>query len=435
MENIKEKVDYCLNCKVRPCSLKGCPLQNNIPDFIQAVKNGDYKNAYKIVSKTTVLPGVCGRICPQLRQCQGSCIRGIKGEPVCIGEIEAYIFDKAVKENYSLKEAFEINKEESENNDNKNNESKQNLKNKKVAVIGGGPAGLTCSAFLAKDGIDVTIFEKYDYLGGLLVHGIPEFRLSKSIVKETVNRILSLGINVEYNKELEKNLELNELEKNYDAIFLAIGANVSKKMGIIGENLQGVYGGNELLEYNNHPDYRGKIVCINGGGNVAMDCARTIKKMGAKEVNIIYRRAEEQMPADKKEIESAKKEGINFLFQNNIIEIKGKEKVEKLELIKTKLVQRDGETRLVPVNIENSNYEINTDYIIMALGGNASKEVKKLELELTPNGKIKVDENYQTSNLKIFAGGDIAGVQSTVAWAARSGRDSAKIIEKFLEEN
>lgn len=435
MENIKEKVDYCLNCKVRPCSLKGCPLQNNIPDFIQAVKKGDYKNAYKIVSKTTVLPGVCGRICPQLRQCQGSCIRGIKGEPVCIGEIEAYIFDKAVKENYSLKEAFEINKEESENNDNKNNESKQNFKNKKVAVIGGGPAGLTCAAFLAKDGIDVTIFEKYDYLGGILVHGIPEFRLSNSIVKETVNRILSLGINVEYNKELGKNLKLNELEKNYDAIFLAIGANVSKKMGIIGENLQGVYGGNELLEYNNHPDYRGKIVCINGGGNVAMDCARTIKRMGAKEVNIIYRRAEEQMPADKKEIEAAKKEGINFLFQNNIIEIKGKEKVEKLELIKTKLVQRDGETRLVPVNIENSNYEINTDYIIMALGGNASKEVEKLGLELMPNDKIKVNGNYQTSNPKIFAGGDIAGVQSTVAWAARSGRDSAKIIERFLEEN
>lgn len=446
MEDINEKANYCLNCKMKPCSLKGCPLQNNIPDFIQAVKNEEYKKAYVIVSQTTVLPGVCGRICPQLRQCQSTCVRGIKGEPVCIGDIEAFIFDKAVENGYSLKDATEENKKNSESTENietskenKNNtninikeKNKINLKSKKVAVIGGGPAGLTCAAFLAKDGVDVTILEKYNYLGGLLMHGIPDFRLPKNIVKETIDRILSLGIKVEYNKELGKNLKIQDLEKEYDAIFLSIGANVSKKMGIKGENLRGVYGGNELLEYGNHPNYNGKVVAVNGGGNVAMDCARTIKKLGAKDVNVIYRRAEEQMPADKKEIEAAKKEGINFLFQNNTVKIKGTNKVEKLELIKTELVKKDGEERLVPVNIENSNYEIKADYVVMALGGNPSNEVKNLGLELEKNGKIKVNENYQTSNSKIFAGGDVAGIKSTVAWAARSGRDAAENIEKFL---
>ena len=439
MENIKEETNYCLNCKMKPCSLKGCPLQNNIPDFIQAVKNEEYKKAYEIVSQTTVLPGVCGRICPQLRQCQGSCVRGIKGRPVCIGDIEAFIFNKAIESGYLLKEQFNIDSENIKNNDNKNskeeiakNKLKQHLKNKRVAVVGSGPAGLTCAAFLAKDGIDVTIFEKYNYLGGLLMHGIPEFRLPKNIVKETIDRILNLGVNVEYNKELGKNLNMQELENQYDAIFLAIGANVSKKMGIHGEDLAGVFGGNELLEYGNHPDYSGKIVIVNGGGNVAMDCARTIKRLGAKKVNIIYRRSEKQMPADKKEIEAAKQEGIDFLFQNNIVKIKGNGKVEKLELIKTKIVEKEGETRLVPTNIENSNYEIKSDYVVMALGGNPSNEVKKLGLDLEKNGKIKVNKNYSTSNPKVFAGGDVAGVKSTVAWAARSGRDAAENIEKIL---
>ena len=269
MNEIEEKVNYCLNCKIKPCSQKGCPLNNNIPEFIKAVKEENYKEAYKILSETTVLPGVCGKICPHMKQCQGSCVRGIKGEPVSIGDIENFIFQKAVEQGYSLKDVIE-EKESPE------------LKNKKVAIIGGGPAGLTCAAFLTKDGLDVTIYEKYDYLGGLLVHGIPEFRLSKETVKETVNRILDLGIKVEYNKELGKNLNLEELEQNYDAIFLSIGANKPSKMGVKGENLEGVYGGNELLEYNTHPNYEGKTVAVIGGGNVAMDCARTIKRLRCK---------------------------------------------------------------------------------------------------------------------------------------------------------
>lgn len=270
MKEIEEKVNYCLNCKVKPCSQKGCPLNNNIPEFIRAVKEEKYKEAYQILSKTTVLPGVCGKICPHTKQCEGSCVRGIKSNPVSIGDIESYIFQKAVEEGYELKDII------------KNEANQEELLHKKVAIIGGGPAGLTCSAFLAKDGLDVTIYEKYDHLGGLLVHGIPEFRLSKETVRETVNKILDLGIKVEYNKELGKNLKLEELEQKYDAIFLSIGANKPAKMGVKGENLEGVYGGNELLEYNTHPDYKGKVVSVIGGGNVAMDCSRTIKKLRSK---------------------------------------------------------------------------------------------------------------------------------------------------------
>ena len=414
MEEIKEKANYCLNCPVKPCSNKGCPLNNNIPEFIKAVKEEDIKKAYEILSETTVLESVCGRICPHMKQCEGSCVRGIKGEPVSIGDLEAYVGDFAIKNNYKISE---INREN---------------KNKKIAIVGGGPAGITASAFLLKKGFSVTLFEKYNYLGGLLVHGIPEFRLPKNIVKNTIQKVIDLGLEVKYNYELGKNLSLNELEKDYDAIFLAYGANITTKMGVEGEELDGVYGGNQLLEYKNHPDYKGKRIAVIGGGNVAMDCARTIKRLGAENVKIIYRRAEEQMPAETKEIQEAKEEGIEFLFQNNIVKIIGKNKVEKLELIKTELVQKEGETRKVPINIENSNYVIDIDYVVMALGSMPESFTMDLGLILNKYGYIYIDENYQTSNKKIFAGGDIAGCKSTVAWAARSGREAANKITQFL---
>lgn len=421
LKEIEEKAKYCLHCKTKPCSRKGCPLHNNIPEFIQEVKEKNYQKAYEILSETTVLPGVCGRICPHQKQCQGSCVRGIKGEPVSIGELEAFVFDNVVKDETALKKVWET--------------ELQNKKSKKVAVIGGGPAGLTAAAFLAKNGIEVTIYEKYNYLGGLLVHGIPEFRLGKDIVQKTVENILNLGIKVKYNSELGKDISIQELEKEYDKIFLAFGANCSSKMGVEGENLTGVYGGNELLEYNSHPDYKEKTVIVVGGGNVAMDCARTIKKLGAKEVKVVYRRAREQMPAEDKEIESAINEKIEFSFQNNIVKIIGNEKVEKVEkveLIKTKLVQKEGENRLSPVNIEGSNYIINADYIIMALGSNPDKIVNTLGLELDKWNNIKINENYQTSKENIYAAGDLAGVRGTVAWAAFSGREAAKAIIKDL---
>ena len=416
IEQIEQKANYCLNCKVKPCSQKGCPLNNNIPDFIQALKKEKYLEAYKILSETTVLPGVCGRICPHEKQCQGSCVRGIKGEPVSIGELEAYVFDKVHELGYNLSDCYE----------------KKEKTNKKVAIIGGGPAGLTCAGFLAKEGINVTIYDKYDYLGGLLVFGIPEFRLPKEIVKTTVKDILDLGIEVKYNKELGKDFELKDIENQYDAIFLSIGANVSSKMGVEGEELKGVYGGNELLEYNLHPEYTNKKVIVVGGGNVAMDCARTINKLGAKEVTVVYRRAEEQMPAERKEILDAKNEGIKFAFQNNIVKIIGQDKVEKVELIKTDLIKKEGESRLVPVNIENSNYQVDVDYIVMALGAKPQEYVKDLGLKLNKWGNIEIDDEYKTSNPKIYSGGDLAGMKGTVAWAAKSGRETAKNIIKSI---
>ena len=416
MEEIKEKVNYCLNCPVKPCANKGCPLGNNIPGFIKAVKEEDYKKAYEILSETTVLEAVCGRICPHTKQCEGSCVRGIKSKSVSIGELEAFVGDMAIKENYELAKL------------NKNN------KDKKIAIVGGGPAGLTAAAFLLKNGYSVTLYEKYDYLGGLLLHGIPEFRLPKEIVKQTVQKIINLGLQVKYKQELGKNLSLKQLEKEYNAIFLAFGANITTEMGVEGEELQGVYGGNQLLENQNHPDYTNKKVAVIGGGNVAMDCARTIKRLGAQEVKVIYRRAEEQMPAENKEIQEAKEEGIEFLFQNNIVKILGKDKVEQVELIKTELVQKDGESRKVPVNIPNSNYTIDIDYIIMALGSKPENFVNELGLDLNKWGYINIDEKNRTSNPKIFAGGDIAGAKGTVAWAARSGRDAADSIMRFLNK-
>lgn len=415
MENIEEKAEYCLSCKTKPCKA-GCPLNNDITEFIKLVKENNYEEAYKIATKTSVLQSICGRICPHMSQCEGKCIRGIKSLPVCIGDIEAFIGDKALEENFSMSEV-----------------EKKVSKDVKVAIIGSGPAGLTCAAFLARAGVHTTIYEKYDNLGGILRHGIPEFRLPKDVLDKTINNILSLGIDVKYNQELGKNLKLEDIKNSYDAIFIAIGANISWKMGIPGEELEGVYGGNELLEKANHPDYTGKTVIISGGGNVAMDCARTIKRMGAKSVKVVYRRAEEQMPAERKEIEDAKKEEIEFLFQNNILKIYGNNKVNGVECVRTELVKKEGDSRLSPVNIEGSNYNIEADYVVMAIGSTVEKEViDSLNLDVTPKGYIQVNENYETSQKNIFAGGDLVGTKATVAWAAQNGRTAAeKIIERL----
>lgn len=446
-KEMQEKVNYCLNCKVKPCSNKGCPLNNDIPTFIRLVKEGNTEEAYYTLLKTSILGSVCGRICPHYKQCMGSCVRGIKGESVQIGDIEAYISDYGLKHNLI-----------------KNIEKTEELKGKNIAVIGGGPAGLTASYFLAKAGANITIYEKHNSLGGILEHGIPEFRLDPKILEKTINSILSFGINVEYNVEVMTNNEqeitdttnnqerldkktnniegkLKEQEKTkisiesiaskYDATILAIGANVSSKMNIPGEDLDGVYGGNELLENKNYPDFKGKIIAVSGGGNVAMDTARTVARLGAKKVFVIYRRAEEQMPAERKEIEDAKKEGIEFLFQNNITKIMGSGKVEEIECIKTKLVQKEGEARLSPVNIEGSNYKMRMDYVVMAVG--SKPEENDIEgFEKNKWGYVNTDEENKTSIKNVYAIGDIAGNKQTVAWAARSGRDVAlEIIEKL----
>ena len=409
----KEIREYCLNCKVKPCSNNGCPLNNDIPSFIH---EEDYEKAFNILCNTTVLPAICGKICPHEKQCQGSCVRGIKSHPVPIGDMESIIGDMSIKNNYKIPKEID-----------------EKLVDKKVAVIGSGPAGLTCSAFLARKGVQVTLYEKYNELGGILVHGIPEFRLPKQTVKDTINKILDLGIKVELNKELGKNLNIEDLSGKYDAVFVGIGANIPSKMNIPGEDLEGVYGGNTLLETGKHPSYEGKTVAVIGGGNVAMDSARTIKRLGAKQVYVIYRRAEEQMPAERKEIESAKEEGIEFLFQNNIVKVLGNTHVEKIECIRTQLVKKEGEDRLSPVNIEGSNYIMDMDYVVMATGSKPEEKVIE-NFEKNKWGYIAVNEKMQTSIKNVYAGGDIAGEKQTVAWAARSGRNAAESIIKIFAQ-
>lgn len=409
LEEIKKQADYCLNCKTKPCKI-GCPLQNNIPDFIHQIKEENYEKAYEILSETTIFEPICGRICPHKSQCEGSCIRGIKGESVHIGELETFIGDVTL-ENNNLK-----------------NISKYNGKN--IAVIGGGPAGIAVAYYLSVRGYKITIYEKHAKLGGLLRYGIPDFRLSKEILDNWLEKkILNENIDVKTNTELGKDVTLDELKEKYDEIILAFGANISNKMNIPGEDLEFVLGGNELIEYRNMPDFTNKKVAVIGGGNVAMDTSRTIKKLGAKDVYVIYRRAEEQMPSEVKEIKAAKQEGIEFIFQTNLLKIFHN---KKIECIKTELVQKPGELRKVPINIEGSNYLIDVDFVVMAVGAKPNKTViDKLNLETTKWGYIKVYEEYKTSDDKIYCIGDLAGIKQTVAWAARSGFECAKKISEY----
>ena len=405
-KEIIEKAQYCLHCKNKPCS-NACPLSNNIPEFIDQIKNGNINQAYNILSETTIFEPICGRICPHELQCEGGCIRGIKGKSVSIGELEAFVGD------YILK-----------NNRNRNIIHKKN--EKKVAVIGSGPSGLAASYYLSINGFKVDIYEKHSKLGGILRYGIPEFRLEKKLLDEWLDKfILNENIQIYTNNELGVDFNIEYLKKKYDYIILAFGANISNKMNIEGEDKSFVLGGNELLEFKNVPEFKEKKVIINGGGNVAIDSAREIKRLGAKNVIIVYRRSREEMPAENKEIECAIKEKIEFLYQTNILKILN----NKVECIKTKLIQKDGEKRKVPVNIEGSNFTLDVDYVVMAIGSHPNKKIiDYLNLDINKRGYINVDKNYKTSEDKIYAIGDISGTKQTVAWAARSGFDCAKNI-------
>ena len=437
MSSIDEKRNYCLNCINKPCSKKGCPLENDIPSFIH---EEDEHKAFEILCKTTVMPAVCGRICPHSKQCQGACIRGINGEPVQIGEIEKYIGDVSLNENYEIPK------------DNRFIKNGDNIINsKKVAIIGSGPSGLTCAAFLAKCGVQVTIFEKYNKLGGLLIHGIPDFRLDRKIVEKTIKKILDLGIKVETNKTLGIDISLKELSNEYDAVFVSIGANISN-LNIDGKR---VIKGNEFLESLNvmQEKYNKKIteidgngnlseeettildiltsidnkkIAISGGGNVAMDCARTFARLGA-DVTVIYRRDEEQMPAERYEIEEAKKEGVNFIVKTNIKSFDSQKRVMKC--IKTELVKVENDSRLSPKDIEGSEFEIQFDYLVLAIGAHTDKELLiKENLSVDSRGYIEVNDKFQTSMKNVYAGGDVIGTEATVAFAARNGRDVAESI-------
>lgn len=406
---VKIAASKCETCITKPCQI-GCPLNIDIPEFIENVKNNNYEEAFKVLCKSTVLPSVCGKICPVDKQCQGSCAKKVSYDPVEIGKIESYVGDLAVENGWKL--------------------PRKGKKKERIAVIGSGPSGLTCAGFLAENGYQVTIYEKHEYLGGLLYHGIPKFRLNKELVSKVIKQILDLGMEVKTNVSLGKDISLKELEKEYDAVFLGLGANVSKMMGLSGEELNGVYGANELLENLVQVDYTSKRVVVIGGGGVSIDMARTAIKEGASEVGIIYRRSRSEMSAEMNDIRTAKKEGIKFLFQTNVIKVIGEDKVTGIECVKTTL---DKEKKAI--NVEGSNFVIDTDVVIMAVGSRADSELlESLKLDVKENGYLMVNSNNQTSNPKIFAAGDLTGAKSTVAWACRNGRDTAYSIMKFLSK-
>jgi len=406
---VKIAASKCETCVTKPCQI-GCPLNIDIPEFIENVKNNNYEEAFKVLCKSTVLPSVCGKICPVDKQCQGSCAKKVSYDPVEIGKIESYVGDLAVENGWKL--------------------PRKDKKKERIAVIGSGPSGLTCAGFLAENGYQVTIYEKHEYLGGLLYHGIPKFRLNKELVSKVIKQILDLGMEVKTNVSLGKDISLKELEKEYDAVFLGLGANVSKMMGLSGEELNGVYGANELLENLVQVDYTSKRVVVIGGGGVSIDMARTAIKEGASEVGIIYRRSRSEMSAEMNDIRAAKKEGIKFLFQTNVIKVIGEDKVTGIECVKTTL---DKEKKAI--NVEGSNFVIDTDVVIMAVGSRADSELlESLKLDVKENGYLMVNSNNQTSNPKIFAAGDLTGAKSTVAWACRNGRDTAYSIMKFLSK-
>jgi len=437
MELIEEK-NYCLNCKNKPCSTSGCPLGNDIPGFIKAEND---KTAFEILCKTTVLPAICGRICPKSRYCQANCIRGIKHAPVEIGKLEQHIGDISIKNNYKIPKHID--------------------EEKKVAVVGSGPAGLTCAAFLAMKGIQVTIYEKNKKLGGILQYGIPSFRLDKKIVDESIKKILDLGIEAKTEKELGKDFTIEQLAKEYNAVFVSIGASKPKKI-LEGEN---ILSGNLLLDKiqknEGVPNFKDKKIIVYGGGNVAIDVSRTLKRLGA-DVCIVYRRNVEQMPAEFNEIREAQNEGIKIIEKTNIIEFKD----GKANCIKTKLaeiVEENGngnepintineniknnieillqqknmkrnKTRVE--NIEGSNFEIEANYIILATGSQADQELlNKQGIETDKKGFIKIDNHNRTSLKNVYAGGDVVGEEATVTYAARSGRETANYITQMLQKN
>ena len=423
---VLNEINRCFNCVNKPC-MNACPLNNDIPQIIFLVKEGKYEEAYKVLTKTTVFPSIASIVCPHEKQCKSNCTAKFKGEAIDIGSFENFLGKLAIEKGWRYSTLSD------------------ELAGMNIAVIGGGPSGLTASAFLARNGAEVTVFEKKEKLGGLFRYGIPEFRLDRDLLDRAIDKILEIdiqtnfgdmfgvaykpAISVECGRELGKNLFMDELKEKFDAIFLAFGSNISKPMSIMGEELNGVLGGNELLENELHPDYTDKSVFVSGGGNVAIDVARTIKRLGAKSVKIVYRRSEAEMPAEVKEIVEAKKDGVEFLFHTNLIAIYGNEHVEEIECVKTFY---DGErVRENLKNIENSNFRLNADYVVMAIGSEVNTTlVKELNLDLDSKNYINIDENYNTSDDKIFAIGDLAGVTSTVAWAASSGR---KAVEKFIE--
>ena len=419
----------CLNCKNAHC-VQGCPVSINIPGFVEKVKEGDFAAAYQVISESSALPAVCGRVGPQESQCEGKCIRGIKGEAVSIGKLERFVADWARENNIRPVGAAE-------------------KKGKKVAVIGSGPAGLTCAGDLAKMGYDVTIFEALHEAGGVLVYGIPEFRLPKeNVVKKEIENVLSLGVKIETNVIVGKSVTIDELlnEEGYSAVFIGSGAGLPKFMGIPGENANGVFSANEYLTRSNlmkafqadsaTPIMESKKVAVVGGGNVAMDAARTALRLGA-EVHIVYRRSEEELPARVEEVHHAKQEGIIFDLLTNPVEILEDEKgwVKGMKCVRMELGEPDASGRRRPVEIPGSEFTLELDTVIMALGTSPNPLISSTTEGLETNKRkciVASEENGQTSKAAVFAGGDAVTGAATVILAMGAGKASAKGIDEYL---
>ena len=428
---IKE-AQRCLNCKNKPC-MGGCPVNVKIPEFISLVAQGEFEEAYYKISETSSLPAVCGRVCPQENQCEKYCVRGIKGEPVAIGRLERFVADWFMRNGKTTQKAPEPN-------------------GKKVAVIGGGPAGLACAGDLQKIGYSVEIFEAFHTAGGVLMYGIPEFRLPKDIVRAEIEKLKELGVKIHTDMVIGKVLSVDELlnDEGFDAIFIGTGAGLPSFLKIEGENLNGVYSANEFLTRINlmkaykfpqydTPIYMGKNVVVVGGGNVAMDAARCAKRMGAENVSIVYRRSEEEMPARLEEVHHAKEEGIDFKLLSNPVRIIGTDDgwAKQVECVRMELSDPDASGRRKPVEIKNSEFLIDAEVVVIAIGQTPNPLIRNTtpDIETDSRGCIIVKEKTgETCKEGVFAGGDAVTGAATVILAMGAGKSAAAAIDEYIRE-
>ena len=435
-EQAIDEANRCLNCKNMPC-VDGCPVKIHIPEFISKIKEGDFEGAYQIITKSSSLPAVCGRVCPQETQCESKCVRGIKGESVGIGRLERFVADW--HNTFCTEEPV-----------------RPTSNGHRVAVVGSGPSGLTCAGDLAKKGYEVTVFEALHTAGGVLVYGIPEFRLPKRIVAKEVDTLKKLGVHIETNVVIGKTLTVDELfEMGYEAVFIGSGAGLPNFMGIPGESFKGVYSANEFLTRSNlmksylqnpeTPIMKGGKVAVVGGGNVAMDAARTALRLGAEKVYIVYRRSMEELPARKEEVEHAEEEGIEFRLLCNPTEILGYNNpddardpkngfVTGMTCVRMELGEPDAKGRRRPVEISNSEFEIEVDTVIMSIGTSPNPLIKSTTegLEVNSRGGIIVNEEGLTSKTAVYAGGDAVTGAATVISAMGAGKVAAKAIDEYL---
>ena len=418
----------CLNCKNKPC-VEGCPVSVRIPEFIKAVSEGEFEKAYGIITSTNTLPAVCGRVCPQENQCEGKCVRGIKGEPVGIGRLERFVAD------YMMKNS-EIKAEKRASNGHK------------VAIVGAGPSGLTCASDLAKLGYQVTIFEAFHFAGGVLMYGIPEFRLPKAIVQREIKALEAMGVEIMTNMVIGKVLSVDEImDMGYEAVFIGSGAGLPSFMGIEGESLIGVSSANEFLtrinlmkgyldEYDT-PVRRSKVTAVVGGGNVAMDAARSAMRLGADKVYIVYRRSLDELPARKEEVHHAMEEGVEFLLLNNPVKLIGDENgaVKGMEVVKMELGEPDASGRRSPKEIPDSNYVLDVDTVIMSIGTSPNPLIRTTTagLEANKRGCLVVNEDMLTTKQGVYAGGDAVTGAATVILAMGAGKTAANSIDEYIK--